>query len=309
MSMRVWLVSAVMWAGVAGAQGAGPTVTLYPVDVVRPTNLSKQQLDDVQSLARALLRKSGVVTPDTPTMLQAMTALKRTDCDRDNECLAQLAKRSGSLYGAYVALDQTLEGKLIAWGRVVRDDGKLVGELAKGDVSSPRGTQQFVAAAEQVLEKAYRALALSALPVAKAVEPVVKPTEPVVVAPVEPKPTAPVVVPAVVPVAPKDEGRGLRTVGWVGVGVGAAAAVAGAVVFATSDVKSVQIDSQGYVARDSVNAFVAVRNQQAGGMALMLGGGGLAVIGVLLVALAPAPVHASLMPLPGGAAVSVGGTF
>ncbi|PZR03240.1 MAG: hypothetical protein DI536_36200, partial [Archangium gephyra] len=84
--------------------------------------------------------------------------MKRTDCEREDACLAQLT----TLYGLYMSLDYSLEGAVVASGLVVRDDGKVVAPTQT--VKLAKGKDPFKDIAKNALVALYGQLKLSELP-------------------------------------------------------------------------------------------------------------------------------------------------
>lgn len=298
----VVFVAAVVAAGSAFAQAANPSVAPFPLQVIRPVSLSEKQLEDLQATLKVLMRRMGVAVPDSAKLGAALKDLKRADCDRDNECLVQLAKLSGSLYGLFAAVDLSAEGDVLAWGRVVRDDGKLVAEVSKEQqVKLPRGKEPFPAVAEQALMKLVGQLNVHDLPATKPVEPV----EPVVHHPVEVVPTSPVVE------QPPPETSRRKMAGYTALGVGALSAVTGVVLLgAGAGVGGGSIDpASGYVKESRLADFRTARTVQTTGGVLLGCGAAVAMLGLVLSMGGDEAPKVTLAPIAEGAMVGIGGAL
>jgi len=253
-----------------------------------------------------LVRGSDAAVPESAKLLAALSELKRQDCDRADECLTQLAKLSGALYGLYVSVDYNTDKHLVAVGRVVRDDGVSMGPAQTVDLMKPNGN--FKDLAREALSQLLTKLAIGKLspfrPVATVVpdRPIVVVTEPVTSPPrVEvPRPPLP---------QPEKQTNIGRIIGWVGVGVGAAVGVGGVISFATAPV--IHKDQDGNIEQVDRANFAAAQSRQALGVGLMAGGFGVAAIGAVMVAISKdsESVKTTLVPLPGGGVVLVGGAF
>lgn len=126
-----WLWCVLALSGAAFAQAPRPVVMPFPLELKRvPQGFSKEDAEGLQRDLTRLLRKTGAGVPEFAKYDLALKELKRQDCEREDECLVQLAKRAEALcalyglYGLYASLDLTLEGAVVASGRVVRDDGR-----------------------------------------------------------------------------------------------------------------------------------------------------------------------------------------
>jgi len=131
------------------------------------------------------------------------------------------------------------------------------------------------------------------------------------------EPPPPVVVPAaqVSPVLQASDtvarGRSpLKPIAFAALGVGAAAAGAGVVVFAMTP--KIRLDANGYVVAEDVGKVGSARTQQGVGVGLMVGGAALSAAACVALLLAPgeqATVSAAVVPMIGGAGMVLGGTF
>lgn len=101
-----------------------------------------------------------------------------------------------------------------------------------------------------------------------------------------------------------------RPVGYTALGVGGAAAIAGAIVFGLAP--TIRRDASGNVFQEDAGQVPVARAHQAAGVGLLAGGAALAVAGGAMLLWAPARdsgVVASVVPAPGGGMVLVGGRY
>jgi len=61
-----------------------------------------------------IVRLAGGQVPDFARYDLALKELKRQDCEREDECLTQLAQKAEALYAMFVGIDYTIEGAGIA---------------------------------------------------------------------------------------------------------------------------------------------------------------------------------------------------
>ena len=101
----------------AGAAAVGDAVPLE--DKRTASGFSAEDKESMQREYTRLLRLAGAMVPDFARYDLALRELKRTDCEREDECLVQLAKRAEALYAVCVSLDYTLEGAVVRgeWAR------------------------------------------------------------------------------------------------------------------------------------------------------------------------------------------------
>lgn len=301
-----WVVLVVLTASVAFGQEPRPLVAPFPLDFKRvPAGFSKKDREELQKLLPLLVRGADAAVPDPARMASSLAEFKRQDCEREDECLAQLAKLSGSLYGLYVGLDYTLEKRVVAVGRVVRDDGVAMGPAKTVEIVKQGAFKDI---ARDAVNQLLAQLGVGALaPFRPAVEPVkpdVPKKDPEVKTPdLPPPPPPPIVV---------DEGpSGMKVAGWTMVGLGAASAIAGAVVFATAG--GVRKDASGNILAEDIEKLPRIQTQQAAGVGVLAAGLGVGAVGALLLGLAPAKtapaVNMSVIPVNGGAVATVGGAF
>ncbi len=242
--------------------------------------------------------------------------MKRQDCGREDECLAQLAKLAGTLYGLYVQLDFDSAGQVIASGRVVRDDGVAMGKAAT--VKVVKGASPFKDVARDALNQLFLGLGVKALsPFRLKVDaPVVAPP----VAKVEPAPeVAPKVGAAVGPgvgvvVAPPvvtDEGAGKRASGKLVLGAGLAAVAVGGLVLGLGVAQAGGLTpDRGSLPPGQLETYKTSRLLTVTG-AVVTGVGAVAAgVGAMMLATAPAaPVQVGVVPVGGGAVFSLSGVY
>jgi hypothetical protein len=298
-------------AGVAAAQEPRPTVAPFPLELRRvPSGFSKKEREDLQKIFPILLRAAGAAVPDAARLSAATNELKRQDCDREDACLAQLAKLSGSLYAVYVGVDYTLEKHVVVTGRVVRDDGvvsralqtvDIVKEGAFRDVARD-GVNQLLSKLDVMRLPSVREVAV----VKKDPEPVIKKDPDPIVTKKDPDPLVPP------PLPPVDTGAGQRTAGMALLIGGGAVALAGGVIAGVGGGMAGGIERDGNVTTSAGAKTAAEARTLTGvGFAVLGVGAAAGVLGGLLFAMAPsAPVSSvSVVPVNGGGVVQFGGQF
>ncbi len=293
--MRRWmLVVALGVAGASFAQADRPTVMPFPLELEPHPSLKKDEAALVDTFEKKLGEAQAVV-PTRPERAAVLAEVKRSDCAESDECLRAIAEKSGSLYALYavVGYEPKPSGVVLTLrGRVVRKDGKVMGTAA---VEQGKEQRTVVEALGLAAARFFEELKVKGLPAS--LEVVAKPDV------VTPAVTTPVVVPAA-PSGPS----GLSTVGWVGVGVGAAGAVAGAVVFGAAG--TVPVDAAGNVAQADASRAVGIANTRTVGVVTMAAGAGVAVIGLVLALVGAKPASAPVVGVgvgQTGVVVTVGG--
>ena len=154
--MRLSFVVVLLVSLGAFAQEPLPLVAPFTLDVKRtPSGFSKKEKEELQKLFPMLVRGSDAAVPESAKLSSALTELKRQDCEREDECLTQLAKLAGALYGLYVSVDYNTDKHVIAVGRIVRDDGVSMGPAQTVDILKANGAFRDIArdALNQVLAK------------------------------------------------------------------------------------------------------------------------------------------------------------
>ena len=181
----------------------------------------------------ALDEQVGVVAAPLLEVEAAIKAVGRGDYAESDEGLAKAAFAAGTLYALYVSLRLDAEGLLVASGRVVRNDGKQMAHATakanwmKGKKPAEKGSD--------VLHQLFGGLALSQLPA-------VREAPRVSVAAVAPgdfplEAQRPPEMPPLVEATPRMDFP-LRPVGYLAISVGAAAVLAGIIVYATAPAMS-----------------------------------------------------------------------
>ncbi len=310
---RVSVVLAALISTGALAQEATASVMPFTLDVQRVApGFSKKEIEELRVELPRLLRVAKLSVPSTAVSTEALIALKRQDCDRDDGCLQQLAQKAETLYAIYASIDYTIEKNVVAAGRVVGDDGSLVRRQIS--VTLPKGKAAFGAVAREALAKLVGELELTKLPTSRAV--VVAPT-PVVV--VKPEPAPPVVIDAPVAVKPVVEAPppqppmvqasndSTRTIAYVTIGAGLAAVIFGAAYGLTAE--PIRFDDTNVVA-DDAGKVAGTRLRQGIGLAAVGVGAAAIIVGAVIWGTSPASgPSVAVMPIAGGGVVSVGGTF
>lgn len=297
-------------SAVASAQAPKPVVMPFPLELKRVApNTAKEDREALQREYQRLLRLAGAQIPDFVRYDAALKDLKRQDCEREDECLVQLAKKAEALYGLYVSVDYTLEGAVIATGRAVRDDGKVAS--ATQTVKLMKGRDPFKDVVRNALSQLFVQLKLAELAPTRPVEPVkvevpVPPVKEFVLK--DPPPPPP-------PLIIEDTGAGQRNAGKTMLYVGAGVAAVGGIVAAIGGGVggSITRGTQQDWAADAA-AVQQLKTGQAlataGFVGLGLGAVTAAVGAVLWGTAAPAPsTQVSVVPVANGAVVQLGGTF
>ncbi len=298
----------VVVAALAHAQGK-PTLIDAPLDV--KVALPQAQLDALADDFRLqLARGGGVLLSTRSNWKAAVAALKRQDCDVRDECLRQLATTGGTLYALYASVERNAAGtEVTATGRVVNQDG--VQARAPVVLKVPR-KGSFEDTAKSALSQLIGKLELGALPavLTKPVEPTKRSEpSPVVLAEAPPPPPPLVVTAPPSPSAPPTSG--LKVAGFItgGLAVGAAGFALGFGITALSARSTLPADGR-FVSDDQVRTQRTVNDAATLALATGLPAGVLAAVAVTCFALAPTPhTTVGLAPVPGGAAMVMGGSF
>lgn len=128
-------LSAFSWA-----QTTAPSLMPFPLELKRtPPAVDALARLGLQQEWLAVVRQTGAQVPDAAKIDKVVGEVKRQDCEREDQCLVQLAARAGTLYALYANLDTTLDGAVVMTGRVVREDGLLVGSLESVRVAVSKG--------------------------------------------------------------------------------------------------------------------------------------------------------------------------
>ena len=294
----IFLAAAGAWA-----QDARPTLTPFPLDLTRAPELSEKDTAELQFSWRRLLRVH-VLSPDAAAVDAALRETGRRDCEREDACLAALALKAGTLYAAFgaVALDVT-RTQVVATGRVVRDDGKAMGELRSVQVAVGAG---FLPAAKDALARLVEALGVAGLSPVRPVDAPRLTGEPTRVGPAP----APAVerAPAGMP--------GKRVASFVALGAGVVGLGVGIGLLAGAEADAVKfIDAQGRVTAppgpETEQRLAALGGQRAAGGVVLGVGVAAAATGALLFVMSAmdSKVAVGVAPASGGGVVSLAGVW
>lgn len=283
-----------------------PSLVDAPLDVrVALPKKARQQL--VEALRAAVLGEVGLSTPSEAERASLGVA---EGCAAEDDCLVGLARRASAQYALGVLLERSADGKtLTASGRVLRKDGTLARARQEAHAKLAKG-RPLLESAREVLKGLLRTLDLPRLP---GPQPVAAP----VAAPVEAprvESTSPATVVEVTAPARPGGGGAARAVGVVSLVVGglAAAAGGGLLAWAELDGRTLGLSSGAFTqvpTDESLALLDSVRTRRLAGITSAAAGGAVAVLGIILLAAAPpdAPATAVVVPVPGGAVVSVAG--
>lgn len=302
--MRLPALCFALLAVAAAAQGK-PTVIDHPLDV--KTAITDAQQNALQDDFRQLLaRTHGILMPTRSNWQAAVTALRRQDCGIRDECLRQLATTAGTLYALYASVERNAAGtELTATGRVVNQDGVQVRAPASVTVKKK---DSFELAAREALVQLVAKLELDKLsPVLTPAPEKVTPLE-AFPAPPMPPPADPVTgvnVPHAQPGTP-----GLKAAGYVFGGLAVASGAVAAVFGGMAASARAGLPSSGPLLDESQVRTQGSVNQGAT-IALAAGvtAGVFAITSIALLAASPSTASVALTPVPGGAAMVVGGRF
>lgn len=303
-----WVLCLVLGVSVvASAQAPKATVMPFPLELKRTVSgFSKEDREAMQREYLRILRLSGGQVPDFARYDLALKELKRQDCEREDECLTQLAQKAEALYALYVSVDYTIEGAVIAVGRVVRDDGKVAS--ATQTVKVAKGRDAFKDVVKNVLTQLFVQLKIAELPATRPVEPPKTADIPRLdpVKPLDPPPPAP-------PIIVEDTGAGQRNAGKALVFVGGGVAVVGAIIAGVGGGIGGSAPKTGMFA-DTTMAAEQLRTGSTlatvGFIGLGVGAATAAVGAVLWGTATPPPVsQVTVVPVTNGAVVQLGGAF
>ncbi len=294
---------AVCTSAFAFAQAPKPSLMPFPLELKRtPSGFSKEDKEGMQREYTRLLRLAGALVPDFARYDLALKELKRQDCEREDECLVQLAKKAESLYAVYTSVDYTLEGAVLVTGRVVRDDGKVAS--ATETVKLAKGNDAFKDIAKNAMVQLFTQLKIGELPATRPVEVVKDPVKDPVV-PTDPPPPLP-------PLVVEDTGAGKRSTGKGLVYAGAGVALVGGVLAGVgAGIGFGQDLNQRNVPSDRLGSVATARTLTTVGFIGLGLGAVTAVVGAILWGTAaPQPVtQVSVVPMSGGGVVLLGGQF
>ena len=308
MKMTV-VVALITFSTIAGAQEPTASIVPFPFEVLRmPPGTPKADEEALRLELPRLLLVEKINIPSPSDMRDALVALKRQDCDREDSCLQQLAQKAGTLYAVFASIDFTIDKNVVVTGRVVSDEGVLVRKPKS--LTLPKGKAAFSTVATDALTRLLREFELTKLPATRPVAPVVPSPPPVTDVPraatpaVAAKPTGE---PA--PIAPLVEASSgpSRALAYDPAGAGVVALGAGVIVFFAAP--RIGFQGSNVATDDAKNVATAVAMQRGGSVVMGLGAAAV-IAGSVLWALSPSPTTTvAVMPISGGGAVSVGGTF
>ncbi len=306
---RVLLVMTTCVAAVASAQQQ-PTLVPCPVEVLT-AEVTPSQLDALQKEYRRQIAAAQVQVPAKSAIATIMSSLGQRDCARSTECLQRAAGLGASLYSLGVVATREVDGAMVVTGRVVRSDGKVM--FGPATKKEPRKGKETV---EETLARALAALLLEAnlgqLPPTKEVP---KPPEVVVdagvvAAAVETPDAGTVISP---PPPPPLEPSPLKLAGTTTMIAGGGVALVGAVIFGVGVNEAGSTgETGGAVPSDKAAQAVRARTFQFTGLGVAFAGLAAAGAGMLMYLMAPddpKPIGLSLVPVPGGSVVVIGGVL
>ena len=307
-TLKTWLVCVALGASaVAFGQAPRASVMPFPLEFKRtPSGFSAEEKEAMQREYTRLLRLAGASVPDFARYDLALRELKRHDCEREDECLVQLAKKAESLYALYASVDYTLEGAVQVTGRIVREDGKVTSPTEI--VKLAKGRDPFKEIAKNALVQLFTQLKVGALPATRPVEPVK--VDPVTGPRVDPLKDPP---PPLPPLVVDDPGAGQRSAGKGLVFAGVGVAVAGGVVAAIGCGVGCGVtpSAEGSVPENQFDAARSGRSLMTVGFVGLGVGAATAVLGAVLwgTSARPPAGTVSVVPLAGGGVVQIGGQF
>jgi hypothetical protein len=303
-SLKRWLRCAVLCASAfASAQAPNASVMPFPLEFKRtPSGFSSEEKEGLQRDYTRLLRLAGAMVPDFARYDLALRELKRTDCEREDECLVELARQAKSLYALYASVDYTLEGAVVVSGRVVRDDGKVAS--ATEMVKLPKGRDAFKDIAKNALVQLFAQLKIGELSATRPAD-VVK-VEPVKDPIKDPPPPLP-------PLVVEDLGAGQRSAGKVMVFSGASLAAVGGIIAGVGCGVGCGVTptKDGSIPEGQFDAARSGRNLMTVGVIGLVAGAVVAGVGaVVWGTAAPPPVGSiAFVPVAGGGVLQIGGQF
>lgn len=296
------LVAATLLAAPApsASPAATPSSRAAIVSVLWPGAVSAEQGDRVESLVRVSL--VGAKVPMASPAAGVKAREKARGCATKLECIAALGTSLDAAIVVRVEPAAISRDIAVLVQAIDASTGKLIAEenlsIAQSslDAELPKQLATFASKVKSHLDRPVAPKVAEPPKVADAPKTTPEPK-------VTPSPTPPPEPPAAVVVdeAPAKPfvSKGLA----LGVlGVGAAVAVGGGVLFATAG--SVTKDANGYVQADQADKVPGIQRQQALGVGLAAGGAAVALVGAGLFALAPADAPAKVAVGPGGIAIA-----
>lgn len=304
-ALNQWLfcITAVGISAAAHARSPKPTLMPLPLEFKQAAtpDFSTNDREALQREYIRLLRLAGAQVADFAHYELALKDLKREECERQDDSLAQVAKKAETLYALYASVDATPDGELVVSGRVVRDDGKPATALES--VKFRRGADSPLSIVKTAIGDLFGHLKIGDLPPTREAEmPKVDPS---------PEPQEPTVAPPPPPVI-HDAAAGQRSAGKALVYSGGAVALAGALVAGAGagigyrqDLKQMNVPAEQVETLATAKTLTAVGFVAVGAGALAAGVGA-----ILWGTAAPAPLtQVSVLPVVGGGVVLLGGEF
>jgi hypothetical protein len=304
-------------AAMSVAEAPTARIAVFPLKVRQaPLGFGEAGTAKLHAELVKVLREAGLRMPAAYDVDDALKRTRRQDCELEDACLVALAVVTDSLYALFVSVEWDTVQKLTATGRVVRQDGSLV--VPARSVTLRTSKETFGASAKD----AVRRLIVDELKVGSL--PTVMPT-----AAVAEKPPTPVVVDAGVPVAVVDAGvselpppppppvtgpSAGRMIGYAATAAGGLGVVVGSVLFITGNsAVTTQLGSNGQLSpTGNAQTALAGAAQQRVGVGVLAAGVAVTAAGVVTILLTGNEAPKTTWwwaPVPGGAAVGLGGTF
>jgi len=285
-----WCSLVLMASFSALAQAPHPSVMPFPLEFKRTPPLTPEDREGLQRQFNRVLRLAGAAVPDFAHYDRARAELRRQDCEDEDICLVELARKADALYGLYAKLDVTLEGAVVATGRVVRRDGKVVSPTQA--VSLPAGSEPFADVAVKALSQLFASLKIAELPTERAVDT----PEVVTILPPAPQPQL-----ERAPIRPVAVVAGLIAVGAGG----------GAVALAVTNLREASALSTaargGLIPAAAVDRAVALDERTVAATALGIGACVSAAVAIGALVWRDAPVQLAPSAQPGGARLTLSG--
>jgi hypothetical protein len=305
---------------VSVAQAPTARVAVFPLKVRQaPLGFGEAGNAKLQAELVKVLREAGLRMPAAYEVDDALKRTRRQDCELEDACLVALAVVTDSLYALFVSVEWDTLNKLTATGRVVRQDGTLV--VPARSVTLRTTKETFATGARDAVRKLIvEELKVGSLPTMMSTN-IVAEKPPVLPAPVDAGVVAPSVDAGVVEISPPppppvvEPGPSVgRVVGYVATGVGAVGVVVGSVLVITGgSAVTAQLGNEGQLSPTG-NAQTALEGaaQQRAGVGVLAAGVAVAAAGLVTILLTGNEAPKTTWwwaPVPGGAAVGLGGTF
>ena len=150
----------------AVAQTAKPSIAPLVLDYERVPALKRQSAALQSTFAQLLESESGVSFLLPGEVETASKTVGRTDFRENDESVMLVAKNAGALYALYSWVQLKPDGDMVLSGRVIRDDGKVMGTAS---VHQRRGKEALPELLKALVPGYLSELKLKALPVTKAV--------------------------------------------------------------------------------------------------------------------------------------------